>query len=264
MLVLSAVVPHSPLLAERVGGEKCLELQATVRAFAELEERMYASSVETIVMISPHAQHYSDAFSANMSPSYIGTLKTFGDHETAVAIQCDIPLLDRIQNVLRHTEDVPFTLTSNKELDYGYTVPLLLLTKHLKNVRLVPLAPSLLDAQSHVEFGKNLQGILDEQPTRIAFIASADLSHKLTEHSPGGKSVEGPAFDDMIRSKLKTLDEESLLSMDSEAIEAAGQCGYRPIMTLVGLLHGKRMRVEELCYESPFGIGYLTEVFEPV
>ncbi len=263
MIVLSAIVPHSPLLAPGIGKDKRNALDATLRAYVEVEERLYSAGVETIVMMSPHAHSYPDAFSANVAPEYAGTLKTFGDHETTVRMASDVQLLNRIQTYFRESEKLPFTLTSSDELDYGFTIPLLLLTKHMKNVRLAPIAPSLLDAQTHVEFGKMLKEILQEDPSRIAFIASADLSHKLDEQSPAGANVEGPAFDATIRSKMKTIDIDALLSMDPEAIEAAGQCGYRPIMTLAGLLDGMNLDIKELCYESPFGVGYLTALFEP-
>ncbi|MBD3251597.1 AmmeMemoRadiSam system protein B [Candidatus Uhrbacteria bacterium] len=262
MLVLSAIVPHSPLLAQTIGKQKRDALHATLKAFVEIEERLYTKKIETVVMISPHAAHYPDAFSANMAPSFTGTLKTFGDHDTHVNIPADIALLDTLQRQFRTTEHLPFTLSSNEELDYGFTIPLLLLSRHLKNTKLVPLAPSQLGPQSHLEFGQELRRIIDETSTRTAFIASADLSHRLTEHSPGGMSVEGPAFDATIRAKLAAMDTEGLLSMDLEAIEAAGQCGYLPIVTLAGLLDGTNTTYRELCYEAPFGVGYLTALID--
>ncbi|HWQ99877.1 MAG TPA: AmmeMemoRadiSam system protein B [Candidatus Methylomirabilis sp.] len=261
MLVFAAVVPHSPLLAASVGKEKRDTLQATLNAYGELEQALYLAKVETIVVISPHAASYPDAFSANMAPKYVGTLKAFGDHQTTIEAKGDFLLLDRLQRELR-SEGVPFTLTSSEDLDYGFTIPLLFLTQHLKDWRLVPLAPSLLDTQAHVNFGTKLKNVLHRESTRVAFIASADLSHKLNETSPGGASVEGPAFDATIRSKLASMDIKGLLALDAQAVEAAGQCGYRPIATLMGVLDGMNVTAKELAYEAPFGVGYLTMRFD--
>lgn len=262
MIVSSAVLPHSPLLSPTVGKEKRHMLRGTLEAFRRVEEQFYTRQVETIVIMSPHAPMYVDAFSANMSEEYVGTLKTFGDHQTSVRVKADMLLLDRIQRTLRTEGDIPFTLTTSEELDYGMTIPIMLLKEHLPDVHIIPLAPSGMDAQAHVEFGRALRPILHESSRRVAFIASADLSHKLSDSSPGGSSVEGPAFDAAIRGKLQTLHIEALLSMDAEAVEAAGQCGYRPIMTLLGLLDGMNVAPNELCYEAPFGVGYLTELVE--
>ncbi len=264
MITLGAIVPHSPLLAPRIGKERRDELRATLLAYQQLEEHMYARGIETLVIVSPHAKSYPEAFSGNMAEHFTCTLKTFGDHETAIDIPCDILTLDRIQHALRAHTNTPFTLTTSQELDYGFTIPILLLSEHFKDLRVVPISPSLLSAGAHVDFGRALRPILQESGKRIAVIASADLSHKLDPNSPTGANVEGPAFDATIRAKLKTMDVAGLLNMDPEAVEAAGQCGYRPIMTLMGVFDGVRTTQTELCYESPFGVGYLTELIEPV
>lgn len=261
MIVFAGLVPHSPLLIPGVGREKRDLLSKTLEAFTALERALYVAKPDTIVLISPHAPLYPDAFSANMAPHYLGTLKAFGDHQTTVSAEGDFLLLDRLQRELRR-DGVPFTLSSSAELDYGYTVPLLLLTSHLTDWKLVPLAPSALDAQAHVDFGKVLHDLLHRESSRVAVIASADLSHKLTATSPGGASAEGPAFDATIRAKVAVLDTEGLLALDPHAIEAAGQCGYRPIMTLLGVLQTMNAKPRELCYEAPFGVGYLTMQFD--
>jgi AmmeMemoRadiSam system protein B len=170
-------------------------------------------------------------------------------------------VLDHLQRELRGS-NTPFTLTSSERLDYGITIPIILLTKQLKEWKLIPLAPSLLDAQAHFDFGRGLKEVLHREETRIAFIASADLSHKLVPESPGGASIEGPAFDATIQTKVKSLDAQGLLSLDLEAIEAAGQCGYRPIMTLMGVLSEMNVTPQVLSYEAPFGVGYLTVTFD--
>ena len=261
MIVFAALVPHSPLLAPGVGKEKRDALLGTLKAYAEVEQALVAAKPDTIVIISPHAHTYPDAFSANMAPKYVGTLKAFGDHQTTVDAKSDFLLLDRLQRELR-SEGVPFTLTSSEELDYGFTIPLLLLTPRLPEWKLVPIAPSLMDAQAHVDFGRKLENVLHQETTRVAIIASADLSHKLTTDSPGGASVEGPAFDATVRSKLATMDVQGLLALDAQAVEAAGQCAYRPIMTLLGMLEDQSVKPRELCFEAPFGVGYLTMLFE--
>jgi aromatic ring-opening dioxygenase LigB subunit len=263
MIILGAITPHSPLLVPRIGKDKREALEATVKAYETLGERLYALSVDTLLLISPHAPAYGDAFSINISESYAGTLKAFGDHETTIRFPSDILLLDRIQQSIRTHTDLTFKLTTAEELDYGCAIPLLMLQRYIQKMKIVPLSPSLLNARAHVDFGMALKDVLHESNKRIAIIASADLSHKLNKDAPGGFSVEGPAFDATIRNKISTMDIEGLLSMDTEAIEAAGQCGYRPILILLGILAGMNVDMKELSYEAPFGVGYLTEIIEP-
>ena len=258
---MAAIVPHSPLLLQSVGKDKTNDLAATLAAYKEIEEALYVAKPDTIVMISPHAQAYPDAFSANMAQKYAGSLKEFGDHETTLSAKGDFMILDHLQRELRG-QDIPFTLTSSETIDYGFTVPLLLLASKLTDWKLIPLAPSLLDAQAHVDYGRALKEVLHREESRIAVIASADLSHKLTDQSPGGASIEGPAFDGTIQTKIKSLDTTGLLALDAHAVEAAGQCGYRPIMTLIGVLQDMNVTPRVLSYEAPFGVGYLTALFD--
>jgi MEMO1 family protein len=264
MLTLGAIVPHSPLLVPNIGKEKRDLLANTLRAYREVEERMYTAGIETLVIISPHARSFSDAFAANLSPSYRGSLADFGDHETTASADCDLALIDELRTDIRDQKMSPLALTTCADLDFATTIPLLLLTRHLKTFGLVPISPSNLSPRAHADFGAALRKTIDRTTKRVAVIASADLSHKLEARSPEGASVEGPAFDATIRNKTQTGDLDAIVAMDAEAVESAGQCGYRPILMLLGCFSGIRVETTELSYESPFGVGYLTSLIEPM
>jgi AmmeMemoRadiSam system protein B len=154
---------------------------------------------------------------------------------------------------------MPFALSGEEDIDYGYTVPLLLLTEHLTQWSLIPIATaSGLDAKQHFECGKQMKRVLQSESKRIAVIASADLSHHATHASPEGARSEGEQFDATLRTCVSTHDVETLLSMDAQLLERAGQCGHKPIALLYGLLDEVNIKTQELAYESPFGVGYLT------
>lgn len=260
MIVFAAVVPHSPLLIPSVGKDAREKLTKTLQAYAELEQALYLAKPDTLVIISPHAQMYPDAFSGNVADQFTGVLKEFGDHSTQVTAKADFLLLDHIHRMMR-TEKIPFTLTSQAELDYGFTVPLLLLTPHLQNWKLVPLATSLLDGRSHYEFGRQLKRVLHAEERRVAVIASADLSHHANATSPQGARPEGELFDTTVRQKLTAMDAAGLLAMDPNVLERAGQCGYKPILVLLGALENINCDAKELSYEAPFGVSYTTVNF---
>ncbi len=261
MIVFAAIVPHSPLLAPSIGKDQREKLADTLHAYQELEQALYLTKPETLVIMSPHAQMYPDAFSGNVSDHFAGQLKEFGDHGTTISAKVDFLLLDHIHRMMRE-ESVPFTLTSQEELDYGFTIPLLLLTQQLKNWKLVPLASSLLDGRMHYEFGRQLKRVLHAEQRRVAVIASADLSHHANANAPEGATAEGQQFDATIREKLKTLDAAGLLAMDQRVVEEANACGYKPTLTFLGTLENIHCTPKEICYEAPFGVGYLTERFD--
>ncbi|MFA5185569.1 MAG: AmmeMemoRadiSam system protein B [Patescibacteria group bacterium] len=263
MIVFAAIVPHSPLLVPSIGKEHRQKLAGTLAAIAELEQALYLAKPDTICMIAPHGARYPDAFSINLAQKYAGNFKAFGDFSTTVAAKGDFLMIDHLQRKLRE-ENVPFTLTSSEELDYSFSVPILLLTSHLQNWKLIPVSPSMHDGKTHYDFGAQLKRILHAEEHRVAVIASADLSHKLTKESPGGASEEGPKFDAAIIEHAVANKPDQLIALPKDIIENASQCGYRPIMTLLGTLNEMNVTPKKLCYEAPFGVGYLTVRYDIV
>ncbi|MBU0540275.1 AmmeMemoRadiSam system protein B [Patescibacteria group bacterium] len=261
MIVFSAIVPHSPLLLPTVGKEHREKLKATLQAYAEIEQAVYLAKPNSICIIAPHGTRYPDAYSINLASKYVCGFKAFGDFTTTITAKSDYLMIDRLQRKLRN-EGVPLTLSSSEELDYGYSVPLLLLTQHLTAWKLIPISPSMQDGRAHFEFGRQLKRVLHAEEARVVVIASADLSHKLSHESPAGDSTEGPLFDQAVRDSLANKDPNTLFSLDSNIVENAAQCGFRPISTLFGVLDGMNLETKVLSYEAPFGVGYLTARFD--
>lgn len=261
MIIFSAIVPHSPLLVPSIGKDQREKLAGTIAALQEIEQALYLAKPDTICIIAPHGSRYPDAYSINMSPKYLGDFKSFGDFSTTVSSKGDFLLIDHLQRKMRE-ENVPFTLTSNENLDYGFSVPILTLTTHLEPWKLIPVTPSMLDGKSHYEFGSQLKRVLHAESSRVAILASADLSHKLSKQAPGGYAAEGEAFDKLVVDAITKNDTQALLNIDPNMVEAASQCGYRPIMTMLGCLDGMNVNAKTLCYEAPFGVGYLTARYD--
>jgi MEMO1 family protein len=261
MITFAAIVPHSPLLVPSIGKDHRAKLQATVSALEEIEQAIYLAKPDTICIIAPHGARYPDAYSINLSSKYTGEFKSFGDFSTTVTAKSDFLLIDHLQRKLRE-ENIPFTLTSNETLDYGFAVPMLLLTNHLQNWKLVPITPSNLDGRAHYEFGRQLKRILHAEQSRVAIIASADLSHKVNKESQGGETKEGVEFDKLVVEHVSTNNPKPLMELAPDLVENASQCGYRPIMTLLGALDNMAVTPKKLCYEAPVGVGYLTARFD--
>lgn len=257
MIVFAAIVPHSPILIPSVGKEKREALAETIRAITDASRQLYAAKAETIVMLSPHAPLYPDAFSGNVAEQFRGVIREFGDHGTAVETRADFLLMDHLQRHMR-TTPIPFTLTSQEELDYGFTVPLYLMTASMPSWKLVPLSVSMLDLATHHAYGKELGHVLQSESHRVAIIASVDLSHHANAKSAHGERPEGATFDRTVREAIASHDANALIRMDPAITEAAGQCGLKPLITFLGALEGINAGPKELTYEAPFGVGYLT------
>lgn len=128
-IVFSAIVPHSPFLIPDIGKENLLRLKATESAFKKLEEDLYVSKAETIIIISPHGIIQPNSFTMNVSPEFVANFEDFGDLTTKINLAGDIGLANKIRE--RMETRAPLQLISEPKLDYGSGVPLYLLTPHL-------------------------------------------------------------------------------------------------------------------------------------
>ncbi len=260
MIVFAALTPHSPLLLPTIGAAHAAKTESVRAALDRLSEELYASAPDTILVLSGHGSRDPKAFSINLHDHYRADLSEFGDLTTATEFAPDLALIDGIQRGTRRAQ-IPFTLFSDPALDYGTSVPLLLLAGRLPDTQIVPVSYSNLDAKAHFEFGRALREVLERTNRRVAVIASGDLSHALRSDSPAGYRKEGTAFDAAVRDVVHSCAASKLLSMKTRDVKAAAECGYRPLVTLLGILDGVCLSSEELAYDDPFGVGYLIAQF---
>jgi len=261
MLVFSALVPHPPIIIPTIGKENLNHVRKTIQAMKELEKILYASKPDIIMIVSPHTPILSDAFTINLSPTYKINFHQFGDLVTKKEFKSSPLLIDRLHEDLEDAK-IPTVLISEENLDHGSGVPLYYLTQHLKEIAIIPLGYSLLDFQTHLDFGNTLKDQIIETNKRVAFIASGDLSHRLNKNAPAGFSPQGKIFDEKLIELLKNKDIKGIVGMEAKLIEEAGECGFRSILILLGLLQNINFQPKILSYEAPFGVGYLVAQFK--
>mgnify|MGYP001589014367 CR=1 FL=1 len=259
-IVFSAIVPHPPILIPAIGKENINQLKATVDSYFKLEQDLYASQAETIMVISPHGRLQAEAFTINLSPEFKGNFEKFGDLTTKFSLSGDISLAYKIKERLE--TKARLQLISEIELDHGSSIPLYLLTKHLPKIKIIPLYYSGLDLTAHYNFGRMIKGKLLSSSARVAIIASGDLSHRLSKNAPAGYNPKGKKFDKKLIDSLLKKQTEEIIKFKPELIADAGECGLKSIVILLGILEGMKYEPQLLAYESPFGVGYLTMNFK--
>lgn len=258
-LIFAAITPHSSILVPSIGKDDLQYLKKTVAAYKKLEEELYAAKPKTIIILTPRQKNLDAAFSINLYPSYISRFKEFGDFKTERTYKSDINLIHAIKESLETRINI--NLFSEEELDHGCGVPLFYLTEHLKQVSVVPCSQSKQDYNCHYDFGKKLKEIIVNSNKRIAVIASASLSHRLSKASPLSYSEKGEVFDKKILNALKKNDGKKILHIDPELAKEAAECGLRSIIILLGILEDVNCVPEMLSYEFPFGVGQLVANF---
>jgi aromatic ring-opening dioxygenase LigB subunit len=265
-LVGCFVAPHPPIIVPEVGGESLREAEATVRAMSLLRERAAGLHPETIVLLSPHSPLARSQMGVSLASEYKGSLVFFQAPHVRIEAAGDQALAEAILDEAIG-QGIPTTVTASHgdvvELDHGAMVPLWYLMGALDSpCALVELAFSYLGLEEHVRFGEAVGRAMIASPTRIVYVASSDLSHRLLPGAPAGYDPRGAEFDQAVADTFAAGDWEALLSIDPGLVRAAGECGYRSLATLSGVVRsvqasGGRVNNHMLSYEGPFGVGYM-------
>jgi AmmeMemoRadiSam system protein B len=259
-IAFAAIVPHPPILIPSIGKENLQQLQTTAHAYSHLEQNLYASQAETILILSPHGPLQEEAFTLNLNPEFHGDFSDFGDLTTKFSLAGNIGLAHKIREKME--TKAPLQLISEKKLDHGTAIPLYLLTKYLPKIKIIPFYHSGLDLTAHYNIGQMIKNELLNSKERVAVVASGDLSHRLTKNAPAGFSPKGKRFDKKLIDNLLKKQTGEIIKFDHSLVADAGECGLKSIVILLGILDGIKYEPELLSYEAPFGVGYLAMNFK--
>ena len=267
------VTPHPPIIVPEVGGASLAKAEVTVRAMSDVRDKTALLDPDTIVLMSPHGSLARAQMGVSLASAYKGSLAFFRAPHVRLEAAGDQELAEAImEQALGH--GVPTTITGSHgevvDLDHGAMVPLTYLMGGLtRSCRLVLLAFSYLDLEEHVRFGEAVGRALLAAPQRVLYVASGDLSHRLLPEAPAGYDPRGAQFDKAVADAFAAGDWDALLSIDSGLVTAAGECGYRSLAVLSGVVatlesSGGQARNNLLSYEGPFGVGYMVGEVEIV
>jgi len=259
MLSFSAITPHTPLLISTVGKDNTAKLRLSLQSLQNLEADFYSAQPETLIIISPHGQAGINSFVLNFSPNYSGNFKEFGDLVTKTEYRGDNALSYKLKEALETKK--PLQLTTEEQLDYSFLVPLHFLCAHRKDIKIVPISSANLSLDEHFKFGQALAEEILSETKRIAVIASAETSNKLSKASPNGYAAGAKKFDQKFVDLIKQKNCQGILAIDDKQLEKLGCLEYKAIFVLFGILAEHNCEPKFLSYEYPFGVGHLTMEF---
>ena len=258
MSILAAyVLPHPPLILPEVGRGEEKKIQLTVNAYERAMKEAAEQKPDTVIIASPHTVMYADYFHIAPGEEAEGSFAQFGAEGVTVAARYDTVLAKEIEMDAGEIgiEAGPVG-GRNAALDHAVMIPLHFLHAHTRDFRVVRLGISGLSPLAHYNFGKCVARAVDTLGRRAVFIASGDLSHKLTPEGPYGFAPEGPRFDKACMKYLEEGDFLKLLRMDRALYEPAAECGLRTFWMMAGALDGQALKIKKLSYQGPFGVGY--------
>jgi AmmeMemoRadiSam system protein A len=270
-VVLAGLSPHPPVAVPDVGHADAARVSKTAAAMTRLGQAIAARIPDTLVLIGPHGPVFRDAIAINGQQTIKGDLGSFGAPSNRISFENDLELAHEIQ-VESRKAGIPCIIMGEREnrqygvaksLDHGAVVPLLFFSGAGVRCRLVNITMGFLPYLKIYEFGMALARAAEAMGRKIAVVASGDLSHRLTSDAPAGYNPRGAEFDELLTRAVRDCDPELLAKIDDELVEAAGECGLRPVIMMFGALDGQRISGNLLSYESPFGVGYGVAIIAP-
>jgi len=250
------IVPHPPLIVPEVGKGQEKAIQSTIDSYHMMARQIAGIKPDTIILISPHSVMYADYIHISPGRDARGSLKQFGA-PAMVHADYDTALVDELCRLCDDADFPAGTLgEKNPTLDHGTLVPLHFVNQYYTGYRLVRCSISGLSRQEHYRFGMMIQQAVDRLERSAVFIASGDLSHKLTPDGPYGFAVEGPELDAKLTAIMRSGNFGEFFKLDSVLCERGAECGLGSFVTMAGALDQKAVETQFLSYEGPFGVGY--------
>lgn len=267
MIKFAAITPHPPIIIPGIGKPNDLKyVQSTIGAMKQLTDKVSRENIDILIMISPHGTIYPDRMNIAYGGEFQGSFLQFGKDD----IRFDYMSDDKFaENLIYECEEEGIGInryTENDNLDHGIMVPLYYLRDGLRDdVRIVPINYSMLSAATHFSFGEIISQVASNKEFKdknIGVIASGDMSHRLFQDSSQDISDAGKEFDKKIQEDIKNNHVLDILEYDPDWLEAAGECGYKSIVILLGALSKVKYSPDILSYEGPFGVGYMVVNFK--
>ena len=298
MSILAAyAVPHPPLIIPAVGRGEERGIASTVAACKEVARRIAAAEPDVIVVTSPHAPLYRDAFHVTSDAELDGSMRQFYAPRERVEARIDQELARAVSEGCTEAGiPVAGSTWRDREMDHATFIPLWFVDKAYRAAgkepayRVVRIGLSGLSFETHRQVGRIVARAVATLGRRAVFVASGDLSHKLKEDGPYGFAPEGPQFDARIAELFSTGELEGLFAFDERFCDRAAECGLRSFQIMAGALEEEALARgavvgeggvacaadaganapcgegvfghELLSCEGPFGVGYAVAAFE--
>lgn len=254
---MNVITPHPPIIIPEVGGNELKKAESTVTALKKLSGEIVEVNPDTVVVVTPHSVFNPFFFTVYSGETLKGDFAKFTAPEAYIEFKNDTEFIESLGKQIKPGLGRFNLLPAGVPLDHGSAVPLYYLDKAGYKNRVVVINYTALGKKEHNLFGEKIAGTAEELGRKIVFIASGDLSHKLTPAAPAGYNENACKFDDLICKSIESGDYGAIREISSEFREIAGECAYNSLMVALGVNRGEPLNNRVLSYEAPFGVGYI-------
>lgn len=251
-------LPHPPELFHPQEEDK-----EVLDTYQQLVDQVVFEEPQALVFLQSHGGLHPDGVTFQMPSSDEGyhlELSHWNVAEDPQLIPFDRELASQIQKSLMDYEKKQQLLP----VDFlSHPVALFLSCWQKRTAKVPPcvvIAPSLEGAQQHYEYGSLIQRALASDTQEIAVIATGQLAHTLSKESEAGYVPSAYEYDMQSRELLKSAKWQDYLNTDPFVIQEVGEDFFRVMCMALGMLNALSGPIEweEIAYQAPKGIGYLS------
>jgi|LSQX01.3.fsa_nt_gb AmmeMemoRadiSam system protein A len=263
-IISSYIFPHPPVIIPEVGKGEEQGAINTVNAALKASMEIKKERPSTIILSSPHAPLFEDYIYISDEEVLKGSMGRFGREDVSLSFKNNVHLAEKITMYAKQegisAGGIEIGLVKKyqilKELDHGAFVPLYYINREYGDFKLVHMSMSTLTNDELYRFGMCVRRAVQDSDEEVVFVASGDLSHRLTHDGPYGYSKHGLEFDRLVIDSIKENNIDRLLDIDEGLCESAGECGLKSFLIMLGALDGYEIKPDVYSYEGPFGVGY--------
>ena len=261
-IVGAAFLPHTPLLLPTTDPVHAKRVRSLRKAIEDVVAWAYAAQPDVILCFNPHAPSIGNQFTFNLAERYVATFDEFGDLTTKGAL-LGAPTF--AYSLKEHLEALlPVASVIEPRVNYGLGIPALLFQQSQPQLPWIEISSRRTTLADHVAFGTRLQAQLINSRKRVLVVATGEVTARLSDAAPQGKSPEAAHFrkhwrDALQRSALKQF----LTLAPTPQVEEVASCGSWSVAQLLGTTTSIRKHAK-ICYdEAPYGVGYAVATWQP-
>ena len=186
-IVFGAIMPHPPILVPPIGKDRLKEAEKSKKALEDISRRIKGKEFDTIVLITPHGDVGQASVPVYTGHVFEGNFGMFGIDKPSFSFKGDPQLGLAVVKDTQLATACPGDDARSRRRSCRFTIRR---RRGSKN-RCLPIAVGFLPLSKLYEFGKSLAKTTSGWAAKICFIASADMSHRLTPDAPHGYSPRG-------------------------------------------------------------------------
>jgi len=255
---------HAPIVIPQIAGARAAACAESTKGMASAAHCVARVKPDLVVLVSPHTPRLERAFGM-VKGTLKGHFSKFGAAQIAVMQKTPNRIGQTVQHVVQQN-GLGIEWIEIEELDHGASVPLYFLEQAgWHGDTLLIALPWRCPVEECVELGRLLSLGLEREGIRWSFVASGDMSHRLTEGAPGGFHPDGSRFDTLFRGSISKGDFKGAIFETASVRKEAAEDVVESVAVAYGTFRHKMPETlgpslenlpKTFSYEGPFGVGY--------